>query len=478
MVFGFWSLVLMTLKLYSTLTRRKEVFKPIHDKKVGLYCCGPTVYWYAHLGNLRTFIFEDILRRTLEYNGYKVKHIMNYTDVGHLTSDNDSGEDKVEKGARREGKTAWEIADFYIKEFQKDAKALNILPPSRSPRATEHIKEQIDLIKILEKKDYAYKISDGVYFDTSKLPSYGQLSHSNIKGLEAGSRIEMVAGKKNPTDFALWKFSPPSSRRQMEWDSPWAPPGNRGKVKGFPGWHIECSAMTKKYLGEQFDIHCGGIDHIQVHHTNEIAQSQAAFGCVPAKFWLHGEFLLVDSGRMGKSEENFLTVKTLSERGFGPLTFRYLCLTTHYRSKLNFTWESLKAAQNALNNLYDFFASTSAKNGQVSLIYKNQFLKASNNDLDTPAALAALWKLIKDKNISGADKKRTLLDFDKILGLGLDKIKRVAVKIPREVKNLAKEREQARAKKDWQTSDKIRQKIQSLGYQIEDTKEGPKIKKI
>jgi cysteinyl-tRNA synthetase len=468
----------MSLRLYNSLTRKKEVFKPIRDKQVGLYCCGPTVYWYAHIGNLRAYIFEDILRRALKYNGYQINHIMNYTDVGHLTSDADSGEDKMEKGAKREGKTAWEIAEFYIKEFEKDAEALNILKPDRTPRATEHIDEQIDLIKILEKKGFTYTIGDGVYFNTSKSPDYAKLAKLDIGGLKAGARVEMAKGKKNPTDFALWKFSPnppmTGQKRQMEWKSPWG--------VGFPGWHIECSAMAKKYLGEQFDIHCGGIDHLNIHHTNEIAQSRAAFDKIPAKFWLHGEFLLIDRGRMGKSEKNFLTVKTLLDKGFNPLAYRYLCLTAHYRSKLNFTWESLSAAQNAFNNLKSAVASAPeynrapgpAKHSRtIAANYRQKFLAALNNDLNTPEALGIAWKLLKDEAILPADKKIALLDFDKVLGLKLSEVKKI--EIPQNILDLAQKRQKLRQEKKWSEADKVRKEIEKLGYKTEDTPEGPKI---
>ena len=490
------------IKLYNTLTRKKEIFQPLSDKIVGIYCCGPTVYNYAHIGNLRTYIFEDILRRVLEYNGYQVNHIRNYTDVGHLTSDEDFGEDKIEKSAKQEGRTAWEIADFYIKQFEEDAAALNLLKPDREPRATEHIKEQIELIKILEKRGFTYIIEDGVYFDTSKLKDYGRLARLDVKNLKAGARVKMTTGKKNPTDFALWKFSPAKGpKRQMEWDSPWAPPSARfdpddpsqkGKVKGFPGWHLECSAMSKKYLGEQFDIHCGAIDLIPVHHTNEIAQSQAAFGKIPARFWLHGEFVLIDGEKMSKSKNNFYTLSTLTEKGFNPLAFRYLVLTAHYRSKLNFTWESLSAAQNALNNLYKVFSELDAspspkrKNdssflgetaGDLKNIpsYRAAFLSAINDDLNIPEALSVVWQIIKDDNISDTEKKSFLLDFDKILGLGLNKIKKSVVEIPAKIKELAEARAKARQEKNWQKADELRKEIEKAGYKIEDTKEGTKI---
>lgn len=460
------------LQLFNTLTRKKEIFKPIQDNQVGIYCCGPTVYWFAHIGNLRTYIFEDILRRVLEYNGFSIVHIINYTDVGHLTSDADTGEDKMEKGAKREGKSAWEIADEYIAAFEKDTESLNILKPDRTPRATDHIAEQIELIEILEKKGFTYIIDDGVYFDTSKLSDYGKLAKLDIEGLKAGARIEVVKGKKNPTDFALWKLTPQGVNRQMEWDSPWG--------KGFPGWHIECSAMSKKYLGEQFDIHCGGIDHIPVHHTNEIAQSETAFGKIPARFWLHGEHLLLNEDKMAKSEGNLLTIQTLIEKGYNPLAYRYLTLTAHYRSKLNFTWESLSAAQSALKNLYAFVRELPKTPlfgkeglGEILKKYSDDFLSALNDDLNTPEAIAVMWKLIKDETIPPADKKALLFDFDKIFGLELSKVQKI--EIPQEIIDLANEREKLRQEKKWEEADEIRKKIEALDYKVQDSSEGPKI---
>ncbi|MCG2690006.1 cysteine--tRNA ligase, partial [Candidatus Parcubacteria bacterium] len=334
------------LKLFNTLTRQKENFKPLDKKgqEVGLYTCGPTVYNFAHIGNLRSYLFEDVLKRVLLYNGFKVKHIMNITDVGHLTSDADTGEDKLEKGAKRENKSVWEIAGFYTKTFKKDLELLNIKEPSKWIKATDTIKEQIALIALLESKGYTYSIGDGVYFDTSKLKNYGVLwGNEKEVALEAGKRIEMVKGKKNPTDFALWKLSPKNEKRQMEWLSPWG--------VGFPGWHTECVVMAQKELGSPFDIHCGGIDHIQVHHTNEIAQSQGTFGNNLANFWLHGEFLDLKGQKMAKSTGGFITLTTLIEKGFNPLAYRYLCLQAHYRTKLNFSFEALTSAQNGLNNL-------------------------------------------------------------------------------------------------------------------------------
>jgi cysteinyl-tRNA synthetase len=461
------------LKLYNTLTRKKEVFRPLKDKKVGLYTCGPTVYWFAHIGNLRTYIFEDILKRVLEYNGYKVKHVMNITDVGHLTSDADTGEDKIELGAKREKKTAWEIAEFYTKAFKNDLKLLNIKEPDVWIKATETIDDQINLIKILEKKGFTYKISDGIYFDTSKLKSYGRLWPKKME-LKAGARIEMVPGKKNPTDFALWKFTPPGVKRQMEWDSPWG--------KGFPGWHTECVVMSIKELGVPFDIHCGGVDHILIHHTNEIAQAEAAFGKVFANFWLHGEFLVLEKEKMAKSKGKIFTLNELIEKGFNPLAYRYFCLGTHYRKKLQFSWQALKASQNALNNLYQIISNLKPQisnrnlKSQIFKKYQNQFLEFINEDLNMPRALALMWDLLSNEKISNEEKYSLLIDFDKVFGLNFEKLKKP--KIPEKIKKLAKIREEYRKEGDFKSADEIRKKIKEMGYWIEDTKEGPKIKKL
>jgi cysteinyl-tRNA synthetase len=463
------------LKLYNTLTRKKEVFRPLKNKKVGLYACGPTVYWFAHIGNLRTYIFEDILKRVLEYNGYKVKHVMNITDVGHLTSDSDTGEDKIELGAKREKKTAWEIAEFYTKAFKNDLKLLNIKEPDVWVKATETIEDQIKLIKILEKKGFTYKISDGIYFDTSKLKSYGRLWPKKME-LKSGARIEMVPGKKNPTDFALWKFTPPGVKRQMEWDSPWG--------KGFPGWHTECVVMSIKELGVPFDIHCGGVDHILIHHTNEIAQAEAAFGKILANFWLHGEFLVLGKEKMAKSKGKIFTLNELIEKGFNPLAYRYFCLGTHYRKKLQFSWQALKASQNALNTLYQKIIEIQSKNiitfqrpsKSYYLNLQKKFLEYINDDLNMPKALALMWDVVKNKKLNTKDKKELLLDFDKVFGLDLAKIKKP--KIPEEIKKMVEKREEYRKKGDFESADEIRKKIKEMGYWIEDTKEGPKIKKL
>ena len=449
------------LKLFNTLTRKKETFKPLKDKKAGLYSCGPTVYWYAHIGNLRAYLFSDLLKRVLEYNDYKVKHVMNLTDVGHLTSDEDTGEDKMEKSSKREKKTALEIAEFYTKHFKKDLKNLNIIEPTVWIKATETIKEQIELIETLEEKGFTYKTEDGIYFDTSKLDNYGVLWGNKID-LEAGKRVCMKE-KKNPTDFALWKFS--KTKRQMEWDSPWG--------IGFPGWHTECVVMSSKELGIPFDIHTGGIDHIQVHHTNEIAQTKGAYNKKLANFWMHNDFILLKKGKMSKSKGEILTLDKLIEKGFDPLSYRYLCLTCHYKSKLNFSFSSLKQAQTAYFNLKEKLSSLKDAKGEKGEDYKKEFLKYINDDLDTPKALALIWKLINDKKVSDKAKHSLILDFDKVLGLNL----KVKDKIPKEIIELAKQREEFRNNKDFHKADAIRKKIEKQGYQIEDTDINYKIKK-
>jgi cysteinyl-tRNA synthetase len=454
----------MTLKLYNTLKRKKEEFKPIKKGSVGLYTCGPTVYNYAHLGNLRTYVFEDILKRTLKYNGYKVKHIMNITDVGHLTDDADAGEDKLEKVAKKQNKSAKEIAEFYTKAFKNDLKELNIESPKVWCKATTHIKDQIKMATKLLDKGYAYETQDGIYFDTTKDPHYGELANLKKQDLQAGKRVE-IGYKKNPHDFALWKFSKEGENRQMEWDA-------FGK-KGFPGWHIECSAMSIKYLGEQFDVHCGGVDHIPVHHTNEIAQSTAVTGKKPVNYWMHGEFLLTGKVKMAKSEDNFLTLQTLKDKGISPLAYRYFLLQTHYRKQLTFSWEALEASQIGLERLQRISADLGKpKIGCAE--FENKFLEAINNDLNTPKALALVWDLLKSKYPDSA-KKETLLKFNKVLGLDIKTSKKST--IPAKIKELGDKRKKARAKKNWAESDKLRDKIEKAGFKVEDTSEGQKITK-
>jgi len=455
----------MKLKLFDTYTRNLREFKPLDPAKVGLYTCGPTVYDYAHIGNMRTYIFEDILRRTLELDGFTVRHVMNITDVGHLTSDADTGEDKMEKGSRKAGKTAWEIAEEYSQAFKQDMHALNLVEPTIWCRATDHIQEQIDLIRCIEAKGFTYKSSDGIYFDTYRLSDYGALSRLKIDGLQAGSRID-VGEKRLPTDFALWKFSPVDQRRQMEWDSPWG--------VGFPGWHIECTAMSAKYLGTFFDIHCGGEDHIPVHHTNEIAQSQACYGTKLANFWMHGYFLQLEAEKMSKSTGKFLRIQTLIENGYDPLAYRYFCLSAHYRAKLSFSWEGLDGANNALerlrNTTYEWGPA-----GEPDQGYIDQFIEQVNDDLNMPRALAVTWDLARS-NLDAATKKGTILFFDRILGLRLTQWQPTQEAIPAEILALVQSRQLARSEKRWADADAFRQQVSEAGYEIEDTPQGARVK--
>lgn len=505
------------LFLYNTLSRAKEQFTP-QGKTVSLYTCGPTVYNYAHIGNLRTYVFEDILKRTLKYNGYSVKHVMNITDVGHLTSDADEGEDKMEKGAAREKKSVWEIAKSYTDAFIKDLADLDILEPDIWCKATDHIREQILWIEKLEQKGYTYVTSDGVYFDTSKFPAYGALTKQKLSELKEGARVEKNKEKRNPTDFVLWKFSPKDKQRQMEWESPWG--------TGFPGWHIECSVMSMKYLGETIDIHCGGVDHIPVHHTNEIAQAEAVTGKPFVKIWMHGEFLAIDplasvtltnntyvcpycgeknlisskkeyltedqgdgillkvrckkcnkvfSGmiKMAKSGENFITLQTLKEKGIQPLAYRYFCLGTHYRKRLNFSWEALQAAQNGLENL----SALAANLGEPKIgcaEFEQKFMDAINDDLNMPQARAVVWDMLKSDNPDSA-KKASLLKFDTVLGLRLADAK--PIEVPENIQELMRKREELRSQKNWDEADRIRDEISKKGFRIDDTPAGPVVKR-
>jgi cysteinyl-tRNA synthetase len=458
------------LFLYNTLNRKKEEFVPIKKNEIGLYTCGPTVYNYAHIGNLRTYVFEDILKRVLTYNDYKVKHVMNITDVGHLTGDMDMGEDKMEKGAEREGKSAWEIAEFYTESFKKDLKALNIIEPDIWCKATDNIPEQIDLIKKLEDKGCTYKTSDGIYFDTSKFPGYNKLSHLNLDTLREGARVEKNDEKKNPTDFALWKFSPKDSKRQMEWESPWG--------IGFPGWHIECSAMSMKFLGEQLDIHCGGIDHVNVHHTNEIAQSEAATGKKFFNFWIHGAFLNIIGGKkMAKSEENFLTLdNAFTKKGIDPLVYRFACLGTHYRKPMEYSEEAMVNAKNGLEHLYNQVRELKIINEELKIKnekFKEAFLSAINDDLNLPKALAVVQIVLKS-DLENGEKIATIIDFDKVLGLDIKNvIQTFEISVADQV--LIDDRAKARREKNWKESDRLRIEIENLGYTIEDTKDGQRV---
>jgi cysteinyl-tRNA synthetase len=463
----------MKLFLYNSLTRKKQEFKPIQPGKVGLYTCGPTVYDYAHIGNLRTYIFEDILKRVLVYNGYTVKHVMNITDVGHLTGDRDMGEDKMERGAAREGKSAWDIADFYTQAFKKDIRHLNILEPDIWVKATDTLPEQIALVKTLEEKGFTYRTADGIYFDTAKFKGYNKLSHQDLEALKEGARVERNPEKRNPTDFALWKFSPPGSKRQMEWDSPWG--------VGFPGWHLECSAMSMKFLGDQLDIHCGGTDHIDVHHTNEIAQSEAATGKPFFNFWLHGAFLIIQGGKkMAKSEANFLTLENaFVKNNINPLAYRFASFLTHYRKPMEYSNEGIEAARNGLLHLQNQVRQVSAGGGDdshaVNTEFRNRFKKAINDDLNMPRAMAVVQEMLKS-NMHDAEKHMCILDFDRVLGLGLDALDD-APALPAEVQKRVDARIKARQAKDFAASDQLRAEIEALGYQVQDTKDGMKVVK-
>ncbi len=464
--------------LYNTLHRRKEVFKPLHKGQVGLYTCGPTVYNYAHIGNLRTYIFEDILRRTLEYDGRRVRQVMNITDVGHLTSDADAGEDKLESVARKGKKSVWDIAKFYTEAFSADIKRLNIKKPNILSPATKNIREQIVLIQRLFKKGYAYETAQAIYFDVSKFKNYTELSRQKLGEKIIGARDEVVVDpeKRNPHDFALWfKLVGRFENHIMRWKSPWG--------YGFPGWHIECSAISTKYLGQPFDIHTGGVDHINVHHTNEIAQSEGAYGKSLARFWMHGEFLLINEAKMAKSTGNFYTLATLIEKNFDPLAFRYLVLGTHYRKKLNFTWDSLRSAQTALENSHKIIAGFSYHAGykfdkdmlKRRNLYELKFKEAINNDLNTPKALKVLWDALKDSVLDPALKKKLVLGFDQVLGLGFKKTKSVGITVPQNVVKLVESREKLRSLQQFIQADALRKKIESLGYRIEDAEGGPRV---
>ncbi len=438
-----------------------------------MYSCGPTVYWYQHIGNLRTYVFSDLLKRILIHAGYKVKQIINITDVGHLTSDADEGEDKIELASKKEGKTAKEIADYYFSIFHDDLKKLNILEPTKWVKATEHIKEQIELIRKLERKGFTYKTSDGIYFDTSKLKNYGKLANIQAKQIKAGKRVRM-GEKKHQTDFALWKFSEKSGERQQEWNSPWG--------IGFPGWHIECSAMSMKYLGEHFDIHTGGEDHRQLHHPNEIAQSEAATEKKFVNYWLHGAFLLNQEGKkVSKSTGGLYTLSELEEIGYNPLHFRYLCLLTHYRKPLSFSFENLdsaKAAYEKLKRKIIELRKGEHKGTDKSKEYEKKFHEAIYNDINMPRAVHILIEILDDFDFDSKKKLKLLEHFDSVLGLGIKGIHETIFLAPAEIQKLINAREEARKRKMWAEADILRQRIKEKGYLIEDTQEGPKIERI
>ncbi len=459
------------MKLFNTLTKGKDQFEPIENNMVRMYSCGPTVYMYAHIGNLRTYVFMDILRRVLKYNGYKVKHVMNITDVGHLLSDADEGEDKMVKSAREQKKSPWEIAEYFTEAFFEDVEQLNIEKPEVICKATEHIDEMLEFVQGLVEKGYGYEIGDGIYYDVSKFKEYGKLSGISLEEQMAGARVEVNDEKRHPADFALWKKA--TKEHIMQWDSPWGP--------GYPGWHIECSAMGKKYLGYRFDIHTGGVDHIPIHHENEIAQSCGLLGAQPVNFWVHGEFLLVDGGKMSKSLGNTYTIRDLKEKGFEPMAYRFFCYNAHYRSKLNFTWDGLKSAQASLEKLREGVLAHSKGESEIGQeeidLLKEEFLEAVNDDLNIPRAMVVVWKIVKDPRKS-MQFRDLLYDFDRVLGLRLDKVtEKKEEEFGPEIMQLVEQRQQARANKDWKTADQLRDRLKSMGIVVEDTPEGPKIKR-
>ena len=448
-----------------------EEFTPIVPGNIGLYTCGPTVYNPLTIGNWRAFLFDDTLKRALRFLGFKVIHVLNITDVGHLVGDGDMGEDKIQKEALKTGKNAWEIVKAYEAAFRVEMMAMNIADEEsdkdmRMPRATEYINEQIELVRLLEQKGFTYRTSDGIYFDTSKFPAYGKLSGQKLEDKQEGARVEVNDEKRQSSDFVLWKFSPLNQQRHMEWESPWG--------VGAPGWHLECSAMAAKLLGQPFDIHCGGVDHIAVHHENEIAQSEAAFDVPLAHYWLHNEFLLIDGGRMGKSLGNAYTLENLRERGFDPIVYRLFTLGAHYRSKINFTWEALEGARNSLENLRNAFLSwggmwsDAAADDLVLTDSIARFKEALEDDLNTPKALAIMWEVVKSDN--DAQKKRaTLLEMDTVFGLGMSSWKKA--QIPEEVQAIANERLRARLAKDWDRANELRLHLESLGWLMQDGKD-------
>jgi len=457
---------MVNLRIYNTLSRSVEEFKPLNPPNVGMYSCGPTVYDYQHIGHMRRYVGDDILIRVLKANGFDIHHVMNITDVGHLTSDADSGEDKMEKGAKKFGMSVWDIAKKFEKQFKDSCEALNINLPKDLMHATDYIKEQIDLVRKLEEKGFTYKTTDGIYFDTSKFPDYFKLSRQNPEELKGGVRIEL-GEKKNISDFALWKFSGEVKKRQMEWESPWG--------LGFPGWHIECSAMSMKALGDSFDIHTGGVDHINIHHSNEIAQAQAATGKSFVKYWVHHAFLIVEGEKMSKSLGNTYTVQDVLDKRFDPIALRYLYLQTHYRQEMNFTWEALEGAQTALNKLRAEFVSwQEAKVGCAE--FEQNFMDAISDDLNMSKAISIVWEMVRSDYPASA-KKRSLLKFDDVLGLGLSEYKEEKVEVPDEVRKLIKEREKLRKTGNFGEADKVRDEIKEKGFIIEDLDRGIKIRK-
>ena len=462
----------MDIYFYNTLTRKKELFKPIDEREIRMYSCGPTVYKDATIGNMRTNIFQDVLRRVLKYNGYKLKHAMNITDVGHLVSDGDEGEDKMLKTAREENKSPLEIAQYYTKLFFEDLKLLNIETPEIVCKATEHIKEMLEYVEKLVNNGYAYETSTAIYFDISKLDKYPILSNLNLEEQKAGARVDIDPEKRSPYDFALWIKAP--ENHLMKWDSPWGP--------SYPGWHIECSAMGQKYLGEQFDIHTGGIDLIPTHHENEIAQSKGACGKIPANYWMHGEYLLIDGGKMSKSLGNVYLVKDFVKRAYDPIVYKLFSYSCHYRNKLNFTWEGIEAASKSLERLKKgYIVHLNGKDEvdeDVINEYEERFHKAINDDLNMPAAMGVVWEVVRQDKKSDKFAK-LLLKFDTVLGLKIDEeCNKPKEELPEEILELIEERKKARENKEWNKSDELRDIIKEKGYEIKDTKDGMEVKKI
>ncbi len=473
----------MDLHLYNTLTRNKELFTPITPGKIGMYHCGPTVYWTQHIGNMRAVVIVDFARRIFSYNNYAVTLVRNYTDVGHLTGDNigdaDLGEDRMEKAAKRENLSPDAIAQKYIDIYNRDITLLNTLPPTNTPRATEHIADMIDMVKKLLDDGFAYATDTAIWFDVSKYDDYTKLSGQKLEFQETGTGHGDISDttKKNPHDFALWFFKTGSHANALQtWESPFTSPLIENG-RGFPGWHIECSAMSKHFLGNTFDIHMGGIEHIPIHHTNEIAQSVCANHTDFVHYWLHNEHLLVDNKKMAKSEGTSYTIADITAKGFNPMALRYFFSQSHYRSKQNFTWDGLAASQTAFNRLVEQYKNLGDTTGSIDLSYKEKFNSAINDDLNIPQAIAVMWDLIKDANISLADKKATLDDFDKVLGFDLARQSQIEDIIPEEIKQLVAARTTARMEKNWSESDRLRDEIEAKGYMIKDTDNGTEVKK-
>jgi len=481
----------MNLYLYNSLGRKSEAFTPREKDTVQMYCCGPTVYNYAHIGNLRTYVFEDVLRRTLEFLGYDVEHVMNVTDVGHLTDDADDGEDKMVKSSREMGKSVWDIAQYFTDAFFSDTEKLNIVLPTVVCRATEHIDDMIEMIRRIEANGYTYQAGGNLYFDTQKFAGYGEMALLDRQELRAGARVEVDQNKRHPRDFVLWFTRSKFGHQAMLWDSPWG--------YGYPGWHIECSAMSVRYLGEQFDIHCGGIDHIPVHHTNEIAQTEAATGKKWVNYWIHGEFLLMDTGKMSKSKGGFVTLSTLIEESFDPLDYRYFCLGGHYRSQLQFSYDSLEAARRARRNLVQRISALKGESGSEAALftasksvtelgaglggaaqgYLDAFVTHLCEDLNTPKIMADLWSVMKAENLSAAEKLRLVLIFDRVFGLKLDEVSspETDADLDEEVGALIEERNMARAERNFARADEIRDMLSERGILLEDTPQGTRWKR-